>query len=233
MVDMERESIIRLDEKALGKVLEKEFGIPLKAAISAKPVDENQLTPGERIQFQALTAARRRDSWLKGRSALKRLLPYFGESKETSDLSFPNPRFSLTHSGGYAVALGTASSQLLGIGIDLELRRPPRSESARFFLNREEHRWVMHLEESLRPPNLLRLWTIKEALFKSDPNNHSTDLIDYFLEDPGRQTGRAFVKHQGGRSEIRYLCCYLEEGFLSVAILPKKVLPDRADEFLP
>jgi len=214
-----------LDERALEKAVEKELGIPLKAAISAQPIEEGQLTPGEQSQLQLLTAARRRASWLKGRSALKRLLSYFGESPETAHLSFPHPRFSLTHSGAYAIAVGTASSHWLGIGIDLELKRISHLGSARFFLNQEERRWLRQQEESLQPAHILRLWTIKEALFKSDPDNPVADLIDYLLEDPARWSGRALVFHQGNPMEIRYFSCPFEEGFLSVAALPRKVRP--------
>jgi 4'-phosphopantetheinyl transferase EntD len=199
--------------------LENELGIALKVSISSEVVAFDRLTPKEQLHFGELGTSPRRLSWLKGRLALKHLLSSLGEDEETDGIGFPNPRFSLTHSGDFAVALGTASVELMGIGVDLEVNRPIRHETARFFLGEPEQAWLMGFDESLRTKNLLRLWTIKEALFKSDPRNLERWFTDYRMEAPAANTGRAFVRGEEAQ-EFRYFCLEVEEGFLSVAVLP-------------
>jgi len=210
---------MHLNPDHLARAIENELHIPLTVAISSEAVVIDRLTPRERVQLGKLPATPRRLSWLKGRSALKRLLASLGQEEETSGISFPNPAFSLTHSGDFAVALGTTSTRLMGLGVDFEVYRPVRSEAGRFFLVEPEQGWVMSLDAAVRTKALLRLWTIKEALFKSDPRNFERWFSDYQIESPGSATGLAFVPSEETR-EFRYSCFEVEEGFLSVAVLP-------------
>jgi 4'-phosphopantetheinyl transferase EntD len=159
----------------------------------------------------------RRDSWLRGRAVLKRLLTALGEADDTSALRFPHPRISLTHSGGWAVAVGAASG-LLGIGVDLELRVPPRFETARRFLSDGELEWIGQLGEAESPRALLRLWTVKEAVYKADPGNGSASFRDYTLDDPAQLRGTVIRRLSG--PVFRYGSFELPGGFLSLAILP-------------
>jgi phosphopantetheinyl transferase (holo-ACP synthase) len=212
---------MRLDEKNLSKKFEEELGIPLKIAASGRNVDIRRLSPREQIRYRALEAFPRRESWLKGRSALKRLLAGFGEGDDTAGVIFPHPRFSLTHSGRYAVAIGTDSDRLGGIGVDLEVGRSPHPESARFFLTPEERDWLNGQGEGDRPGHLLRLWTAKESLFKADPGNGETGLTDYRMKDPGAWRGTAMVRH-GREIKMRYASSPCGEGWISIAIYPRR-----------
>jgi hypothetical protein len=209
------------DVDSIARTLDDELDVPLKIVISSEPVALHQLTPEEQARLDGLAASPRRLSWLKGRLALKGLLNSLGEDQETAGISFPNPRFSLTHSGDYAIALGTACAKLGGIGVDLEVNRPILGETARFFLTEPEQAWVMNVDESLRTANLLRLWTIKEALFKSDPRNPERWFADYSMEAPAALGGRAFVRGCEAE-EFRYFCFDVDGGFLSVAVLPRR-----------
>ena len=200
--------------------LENELGVALKVAISSEAVAVDRLTPKEQLHLGELATSPRKLSWLKGRSALKRLLSSLGEDEDTEGIGFPNPRFSLTHSGDFAVALGTASAKLRGIGVDLEVNRPVRSETARFFLGEPELAWAMGFDDELRMKVFVRLWTIKEALFKSDPRNLERWFTDYRIEAPAAVTGRAFVLGDEAQG-FRYFCFEIEEGYLSVAVLPR------------
>jgi hypothetical protein len=117
-----------------------------------------------------------------------------------------------------------------GVGVDLEFARPMHSEAARFFLTAGERRAVEELAAGQQPKTLLRLWTIKEALFKADPHNAGTALTDY---DVGcvidLDAGTAAVKDTsaGGESTIgggasgkrtmRFLSLALPGGWLSFA----------------
>jgi 4'-phosphopantetheinyl transferase EntD len=218
----------QLNADRLARELENELGVALSLSISSEAIAIDRLTPREHVHLGKLATSPRRLSWLKGRSALKRLLSSLGEDEETGGIGFPNPRFSLTHSGDFAVALGTGSAELRGIGVDLEVNRPLRRETSRFFLGESEQAWAMSLDESVRTKNLLRLWTIKEALFKSDPRNLERWFTDYRIEAPSAHAGRAFVRGEEAQ-EFRYFCFEVEEGFLSVAVLPRSSHVGRDD----
>lgn len=208
---------MRFNEGNIDRAMTAALGIPLKVAITQEAVDVADMTPGESFFFNQVATTPRLDSWLKGRAALKRLLAYLGEDQDTSALVFPHRRFSLSHTGEYAVALGSQGLGLEGTGIDLELNRIIRPEAARFFLTNHEQRWVTRLPRPAQSVNLLRLWTVKEALFKADPFNGATGLPDYVLEDPGHDTGNAIRKAEKPL-HMRYVSFQLEQGFLSIAI---------------
>lgn len=208
--------MLNFDEVNLASNIESEFGLVVKVSVSSEAVAIDRLTLKERERFRELDSGRRL-SWLKGRSALKRLLNDLGEEEETAQIGFPNSRFSLAHSGDFAIAIGTHSAKLLGIGVDLEVRRTLRPETARFFLTEAELGWLMSFEHSQDTNCLLRLWTIKEALFKSDPRNSERWLSDYALQEPAEPTGLAVVRGEE-ELELRYSTFELEEGFLSVAV---------------
>src|SRR5262249_50647506 len=161
------------------------FSLPIVACFETQPLAEERLTPGEREQLARLTAPSRRDSWLRGRAALKRLQASLGAADDTSALAFPHPRLSLSHSESWAVAVGSTSPKLLGLGVDLEVKAGPRPETATRFLNPAEAVWLRRMDEGERPKMLHRLWTAKEAIFKADPENKGKTLKHYGLADPG------------------------------------------------
>ena len=52
---------------------------------------------------------------------------------------------------------------------------------------------------------MLRLWTVKEALFKSDPNNDGNVLKNYIVENPKNLSGKAKNKKGGWKSNPLFL----------------------------
>jgi 4'-phosphopantetheinyl transferase EntD len=205
-----------INESSFANALLETFSLPITACFEGRPLAEEKLTPGEREQLARLTAPGRRESWLRGRAALRRLQAALGGSEDTSILKFPNPRVSLSHSDAWAVAVGSASGKLLGIGVDLQVKAAPKPETARRFLNPAELVWLRRMEESERPRMLHRLWTVKEATFKADPDNPGKTLRDYGLADPGYVAGKA----RRGERVFYYASFDVPEGFLSVAVLP-------------
>jgi len=113
------------------------------------------------------------------------------------------------------VAIGLNTPKLGGLGVDLELKSP-KPEAARRFLNPSEMVWLRRMDENEHPRLLHRLWTVKEALFKSDPENRDHTLKDYALADPGFVAGRA----RRGDRLFHYASFEVPQGFLSVAVLP-------------
>ena len=205
-----------INEASFIDALLETFSLPIQACFERELLSEDRLTPGERAILAGLTAPSRRESWLRGRAALKRLQAAIGGSEDTSTLKFPHPKVSLTHSEAWAIAVGSASPKLLGIGVDLEVKGIPKPETARRFLNPAELVWLRRMDEGDRPKMLHRLWTVKEATFKADPENPGKTLRDYGLADPGYVAGKA----RRAERVFYYASFEVPDGFLSVAVLP-------------
>lgn len=183
-------------------------------------VRQETLSAGELLKLQTLEHPSRRQEWLRGRGAIKILLRAQGLSEDTSLIRFPHPAFSLTHSGGIAIAVSAlAPAAQEGIGIDFEIHRPMRLETARFFLSEEERAALQSATKEI-PETLLRLWTVKEALFKADPENEGRRLSSYRLSDPLQETGEAMIPAEKGKAQraFRYLSLELTEGFFSLTV---------------
>ena len=205
-----------ISESSLANALLETFSLPILACVEGQALAEEKLSSGEREVLAGLTAPSRRESWLRGRAALKRLAGLIGESDDTSALSFPHPRISLSHSEGWAVAIGLHLPKLDGLGVDLELKSQPKPETARRFLNPSEMVWLRRMDEAEHPRALHRLWTVKEAIFKADPENQGRTLKEYALADPGFVAGRA----RRGPRLFHYASFEVPKGFLSIAVLP-------------
>jgi 4'-phosphopantetheinyl transferase EntD len=188
----------------------------LRVAVADQPCPRAQLTLSERRRCEAFMTEARQDSWLRGRAALKQLLEALGEPAETAALAFPHPRVSLTHSGGYAVAVGSHDPALRGVGVDLELRPALRRETARWFLGPHERRWLARCRAAEAPSELLRLWTVKEAVFKADPRNQGRVLASYRLPAPAGPSGMAAVA--GAPGSFEYVSVAFGDGALSAAV---------------
>lgn len=202
-----------IEAARLEEALAQAWKIPFRAVVTQEAASPDRLTPGETRLLKEMKNARRRDSWLRGRRALKALLEALGENPDTSLVRVPHPRLSLSHSGEWAVALGTAAPGTAGVGVDLELREPPRVESMRFFLAPEEQARLGQAP----PRTLLRLWTVKEAIFKADPDNALASVRGYVLEDPEAPEGRV----RTGRKSFFYRTFEVPGGFLTAAVLPE------------
>ena len=205
-----------INEASFAAALLETFSLPIQACFESQPVAEERLTAGERTVFDSLASPTRRASWLRGRAALKRLQASLGGAEDTSILKFPHPKLSLTHSESWAIAVGSTSPKLLGIGVDLEVKGAPKPETARRFLNPAELVWLRRMDEGDREKMLHRLWTVKEATFKADPENPGKTLRDYGLADPGFVAGKA----RRGDRVFYYTSFEVPDGFLSVAVLP-------------
>jgi 4'-phosphopantetheinyl transferase EntD len=206
-------------------VLERRFstvcGAPITVAVVSSALDVEELTVGEMEALSLLGHARRRRSWLTGRAALKRLLAKLERDQDTAKLSFPHRELSLSHSGETAVAVAVGSNAG-GVGVDIELSRPVRPAMARFFLREGEQDYVNELTGSEKERELLRLWTVKEALFKSDLNNASRGVMNYRVVDPAARQGFAHVEGEGD-SLFSYGSFESESCVVSCAVKVEKV----------
>lgn len=175
-------------ENLLEARLSRDLGVHVLVSTAVRPVSVGSLTPAERGHLDRRVGAAGREPWLLGRAALKRLLRRLGREPDTASFRFPNPSLSLTHSGPLAVAV-TLGQAARGLGVDFEVQRTVAEKAARFFLRAPELRFIESLDPASRSRPLLRLWTVKEALFKANPGNTGTLLADYLTADPGALRG--------------------------------------------
>ncbi len=135
------------------------------------------------------------------------LSPLLAAGEELSELCFPHEALSLTHAGHIAVA--ARAEQVAGVGVDYEPWREVNLRTSRFFLRPVEQAAVSDSRD------LLRLWTLKEALFKATPANAECWLTDFDLPDPQATAGRVV----GPRGEtLQYAGVDVGIGHLAVAV---------------
>ncbi|MEW1862311.1 phosphopantetheine-binding protein [Streptomyces sp. NBC_00669] len=120
-----------------------------------------------------------------GRQALRIAAAVAGLPGDPAGYRFPHPRASVTHTDRAGVAAVLVGGSAAGVGVDLEHDQPVRPATARFYLRDDEPH-----------DDLLRLWTVKEAMFKADPANATRMLRDYRADDPAYH--HVSARHLGG-----------------------------------
>ena len=173
------------------------------------------LTALERAQMSVLSGSECRRQWLMSRHALRVLLGLLGLPRDTAACSFPHPRLSLTHAGCGAIAAGSVGARSAGLGVDLEPDRPVDPRTTRFFLDDAEQAWLARIPRADRAAEHLRLWTVKEAVFKADLTNRDAMLRDYTTQPPGARAGRA--RRRGTGQLFGFTCARFQGAHLSVA----------------
>lgn len=210
------------------------MGIGIALCFFSAELELEALSQGERAAYAEMHHERRRRSWLRGRGALKTLLLREGRKAENSGgsstvpeqfsaeelrecdsslIKMPHPSFSLSHCEDIAVA-ACCPNKWRGLGVDLEGKREIREASAKFFLSESERRELEVLDSSIRSQALLRLWTVKEALFKSDLQNQGLTILKYRILDPLQLSGRAWLD---GR-DFRYSSVLVGDYWLTLSI---------------
>ena len=113
------------------------------------------------------------------------------------------------------MAAYTAGAQVLGVGVDFEPHGPIAGRLARFFLTERE--LPSRIDEPQHGDQLLRLWTVKEALFKATHDNEQFTVLDYECHDVWNWQGSASLLP---RPDVlfRYVTMGLVGGYLSVAV---------------
>ena len=175
---------MRPEVRHLARVLSEPLGLDLRFDLAIE-------TDGEQHERDGGLGRARAVSRRLGRAALRALRIELEGRAAVDDLAFPNPRYSLSHSRDTALAVADATASLDGIGVDLEIDRNLNPHSARFFLTDRERRWLEGLDGARASEELLRLWCVKEAVFKANPENHGTLLGDHALVAPAEPCGRA------------------------------------------
>jgi phosphopantetheinyl transferase len=139
-----------------------------------------------------------------------------GRDEETSGIRMPNARISLSHAGDTAVAVATRRPRSGGVGVDIEALRPIPPDAARFFLRSTEHALLDKMDARTRAVDTLRLWTVKEAVFKADLGNAGAQLADYALDHTDKWAGSARRADRPG-VEIDYCSVRIPAHIVTVA----------------
>ena len=152
--------------------------------------NDNYLSPSEIKECKYAENSSRYFDWIQGRSALKKVFVYLNKSIDVAKISFHDQCFSISHTKDCAVAIGVLDSveSSNGVGIDLELSRKVDAKHTRYYLSKYESDLVNSNDD------LLRLWTVKEALFKADPSNDGGVLKNYNVKNPKTLKGEAINK---------------------------------------
>lgn len=127
-----------------------------------------------------------------------------------SHIHFPNPNFSISHSQDSTIAIHTNAQNIVGIGIDIETSHPSMKASRNFLTATEASQ--LSAGQQAHPGVLKKLWSIKEAVFKADPDNHCKTLKYYPIINPEAEQGVIDT----GKHTIEY--CYTEVQGVSFAI---------------
>jgi len=151
----------------------------------------------------------------RGRAALASLLARLHREDSVAQLRFPHPELSLSHSGDWAIA--AASAHARGVGVDLEFARPMHPRAARFFLVDGERNYLDTLPGDRQADEALRLWTVKEAVFKARADNAGGLLTDIALDDPAACEGTARAA-DGAAYTARWCSIDLGTGWLALAL---------------
>lgn len=182
--------------------------------------DAIELNHEETCRFNAFVIDKRRQEWKRGRQALKGVLRKLGKDDDTSMITFPNRQLSLSHHADYAIAIGTNSGDIDGIGIDVESIRSLPANAYRFFMTKVEQDWLATCSNHDLKREAIRLWSIKEALFKADPENEGCGLYQYETRSAKDQRGCG-KKTINDNLSFFYESLAINNGFLSVAICRK------------
>jgi len=195
----------------LSDVFSKHLQRPLTVVAVSESLDVEALTPAE-LHYYAVhvEGTLREASWRRGRLALRQVLIACGDQPDTGPVTFPHDRYSLTHQGNWALAVGLLSEPFKGIGIDYQSGKSPSEKAVRLFLTQDEE---MQLPMN-RTADLLRLWTVKEALFKADSDNTQMRFVDYLLLDATAEVSELSC----GQKQFHYASVEAFNGWVTVAV---------------
>lgn len=211
---MNQKDVQHLTAPDLKDFFTQQLNATIEVATVSTPLPVEALSEGERQIFERLTHEKRRASWLTGRNALRQLLKVMDLAKDTSRIVLPHPQVSLTHCQEYALAVGARSPLAQGLGVDFQKGRKPSEAATRLFLTEPEREWLIRQPESSRAAHRLRLWTIKEALFKADLDNANRTYTHYEILQPEMFCGVGQRHHLS----YQYASCTWLQGFVTVAL---------------
>ena len=135
-----------------------------------------KLHPAEENYFSQLSSVSRKEHYRSGRICAGEVLSKLGtlgqpvlRDPQTREPLWPEGiSGAITHSGNWAAAAAGKTSDVLGIGIDLEdLERQVDSRISRHVCIPEEQKWLQECGEDCLEQNLKIIFSAKESIFKA------------------------------------------------------------------
>ena len=135
-----------------------------------------KLHPAEENYFSQLSSVSRKEHYRSGRICAGEVLSKLGtigqpvlRDPQTREPLWPEGiSGAITHSGKWAAAAAGKTSDVLGIGIDLEdLERQVDSRISRHVCLPEEQKWFQECGEDFLEQNLKIIFSAKESIFKA------------------------------------------------------------------
>ena len=135
-----------------------------------------KLHPAEENYFNQLSSDSRKEHYRFGRICAGEVLSKLGtlgqpvlRDPQTREPLWPEGiSGAITHSGNWAAAAAGKTSDVSGIGIDLEdLERQVDSRISRHVCIPEEQKWLQECEEDFLEQNLKIIFSAKESIFKA------------------------------------------------------------------
>ena len=135
-----------------------------------------KLHPAEENYFSQLSSVSRKEHYRSGRICAGEVLSKLGtigqpvlRDPQTREPLWPEGiSGAITHSGNWAAAAAGKTSDVLGIGIDLEdLERQVDSRISRHVCLPEEQKWLQECREECLEQNLKIIFSAKESIFKA------------------------------------------------------------------
>ena len=135
-----------------------------------------KLHPAEENYFSQLSSVSRKEHYRSGRICAGEVLSKLGNrgqpvlrDRQTREPLWPEGiSGAITHSGNWAAAAAGKTSDVSGIGIDLEdLERQVDSRISRHVCIPEEQKWVQECGEDFLEKNLKIIFSAKESIFKA------------------------------------------------------------------
>ena len=135
-----------------------------------------KLHPAEENYFSQLSSVSRKEHYRSGRICAGEVLSKLGtigepvlRDPQTREPLWPEGiSGAITHSGNWAAAAAGKTSDVSGIGIDLEdLERQVDSRISRHVCIPEEEKWLQECGEDCLEQNLKIIFSAKESIFKA------------------------------------------------------------------
>ena len=135
-----------------------------------------KLHPAEENYFSQLSSVSRKEHYRSGRICAGEVLSKLGtrgqpvlRDSQTREPLWPEGiSGAITHSGNWAAAAAGKTSDVSGIGIDLEdLERQVDSRISRHVCIPEEQKWLQECGEAFLEQNLKIIFSAKESIFKA------------------------------------------------------------------
>lgn len=157
-----------------------------------------KLSSDQKKTWSSLREPQRRLEWSEGRRCEWEFRAKLGAKVKTS--------ISHTRENGTPVIFAAAAESVNGLGIDVELASRTLTEAVALKFIRPE-------EASLQL-NPLQIWVIKEALFKSNPENTGTVVSHYRITSYDQGSGCAQI----GSREFRFTLSEFSGWVVSLAV---------------